>query len=500
MTAASPSLLRNTGWNLMGMTLPILAALVAIPPLIKGLGVERFGVLSIGWVVMGYFALFDLGLGRATTKFAAEHLSDGDHTRLKRVIWTSLHLHTLLGLAGGAIFALLTPWLAGAGFNIPSELRSDARGAFFWLAASIPFVVSAACFRGVLEALGRFGTINRVRIAGSLLNYVAPLGVLYFSGGLANMVAAIAIARVAVLIALARPCFAAISLRPMRAMTRDAVRPLMTFGGWVLVSSLVVPIIMVADRLFVAALLSVGAVTFYVTPYEVVTKLWILSASLMGALFPVLVSLAKANIDELRAIGERSERYLMAATAPLVGTILVLGRDFLFLWLGADFAYHSTAVAKWLAFGLAVHVVAQVPITSVQAAGRPDLIAKLQLAQLVPFVALAWVLLHRFGSAGVAMAWAARVLVEGAVSWYIASRLFGGKFATASWLGRWFVVWLFLAACWVIDSTFRLQTAAKLVAFAPLLTVFLIWQWLALLTPGERAYVRTRLMGRRAKA
>ena len=60
---------RNTGWNFVGTALPIAVAVIAIPPLIRELGVERFGVLTLAWVITGYFALFDFGLGRATTKF-----------------------------------------------------------------------------------------------------------------------------------------------------------------------------------------------------------------------------------------------------------------------------------------------------------------------------------------------------------------------------------------------------------------------------------------------
>ena len=33
-----------------------------------------FGVLSLVWMFIGYFSLFDLGLGRATTKLVAEKI------------------------------------------------------------------------------------------------------------------------------------------------------------------------------------------------------------------------------------------------------------------------------------------------------------------------------------------------------------------------------------------------------------------------------------------
>jgi len=58
-------LAKNTVFNFIGQTIPALVAIVTIPYIIHGLGVERFGILSLVWVVLGYFNLFDLGLGRA---------------------------------------------------------------------------------------------------------------------------------------------------------------------------------------------------------------------------------------------------------------------------------------------------------------------------------------------------------------------------------------------------------------------------------------------------
>jgi O-antigen/teichoic acid export membrane protein len=62
-------LARNAFYNFLGQAVPLLAAVVSVPYVIHGLGPERFGLLSLAWVVLGYFTIFDLGLGRATTKF-----------------------------------------------------------------------------------------------------------------------------------------------------------------------------------------------------------------------------------------------------------------------------------------------------------------------------------------------------------------------------------------------------------------------------------------------
>ena len=68
------SITHNVLWNLVGAGLPLLVAIFVIPILIKNIGTARFGVLTLAWAVVGYFSLFDLGLGRAITKLASESL------------------------------------------------------------------------------------------------------------------------------------------------------------------------------------------------------------------------------------------------------------------------------------------------------------------------------------------------------------------------------------------------------------------------------------------
>jgi O-antigen/teichoic acid export membrane protein len=65
-------------WSFGGLGLPLLVALLAIPPLLHTLGPERFGLLSLAWTLTAMSGLFDLGLGRATTRLVADQLGRGD--------------------------------------------------------------------------------------------------------------------------------------------------------------------------------------------------------------------------------------------------------------------------------------------------------------------------------------------------------------------------------------------------------------------------------------
>src|SRR5262249_35819532 len=145
--------------------------------------------------------------------------------------------------------------------------------------------------------------------------------------------------------------------------TAAVLRPLVGFGGWVTVSNLINPLIVFIDRFAIGALVSMSAVAYYATPYEAVTKLWIFSPSPPPPLFPVLSALSVMPGGEIRMLHGRAMRYLLVAVAPIVGLLLAFADDLLTLWIGADFARESAPATRWLAVGVLINVLAQIPYT-----------------------------------------------------------------------------------------------------------------------------------------
>src|SRR5438270_5493921 len=63
---------RGSLWTLGGQGVTILAAFVATPFVIRLLGAEQYGVLSLINVMIGYLAFADMGMGMASTRFGGE--------------------------------------------------------------------------------------------------------------------------------------------------------------------------------------------------------------------------------------------------------------------------------------------------------------------------------------------------------------------------------------------------------------------------------------------
>ncbi|MEO6877016.1 MAG: flippase, partial [Gemmatimonadaceae bacterium] len=97
MNTSGRSLARNSVLNLVGQIGPLIVAVFSVPILVRGLGVDRFGILTLAWAAIGYFSLFDLGLGRALTQGASAAIGAGRSEDLPILTITALSAMVLLG-------------------------------------------------------------------------------------------------------------------------------------------------------------------------------------------------------------------------------------------------------------------------------------------------------------------------------------------------------------------------------------------------------------------
>ncbi|MFH1974974.1 MAG: flippase [Pseudomonadota bacterium] len=413
-TFTSGSLLaRNTLYNLIGQGAPMLVALFAIPLLINGLGTERFGILTLAWMVIGYFSLFDLGLGRALTKLVAEKLGAGQEQEIPSLVWTTLFLMILLGLLGTLVVSLLSPWLVRDALKIPEALQSETLHAFYLLALSIPVVISTAGLRGILEAQQRFKLINVVRIPMGVFTFLGPLLVLPFSQSLFPVVAVLVAGRLLAWLVHLLLCFYVMpALRHGIVLQRAMVGPLIRFGSWMTVTNIVGPLMVYLDRFLISAMISVTAVAYYSTPYEVVSNLGLIPGALVGVLFPAFAASFMQDRSRTALLFGRGVKYTFLTLFPLTLIIVGFAHVFLEFWLGAEFAQNSTRVLQWLVVGRFINGLAQIPFALIQSAGRPDLTAKLHFIELPFYLFIVWWMIGAYGIEGAAVAWVARVAVD----------------------------------------------------------------------------------------
>jgi O-antigen/teichoic acid export membrane protein len=404
---------RNSFLNLVGFTIPLLAGLVSVPVITRELGAARFGLLSLAFAILEYSTLFDLGLGAATTREVSASLARRDE-KLSTLISGSIVSQMLLGSVGALILIGIAPVLVDHVFVIPPNLRGEAVAVFRILALMTPPTLLFLSLRGVLEAAQRFDLSNAVRVPSSVATFVIPAVAASFGYSLPYIVAMLLISRCAICVVMVLVVQRAIpELKWKLHVDWAALRPLFLFGGWMSVSNVVSPLLVYLDRFMLGSLIGLTAVGYYTAPFDGVMRLLILPASLMGAVFPS-VSAMNAIGDHVgihRIFNKAVARTLLIVVGPAL-VIGVAGPLLLRLWLGPTFAEHGAMAIRILAVGVFVNALAHVPAGIITAMGRPDVVAKFHMAELVFHVPAAWFLITRFGVPGAAAAWTLRVIVD----------------------------------------------------------------------------------------
>jgi O-antigen/teichoic acid export membrane protein len=425
---AARTLVRGSLWSLLGQTLPVLAALIIVPRLIAGLGVDRFGILSLAWMLIGYFTLFDLGVSGALTRLVSTRIASRDEAGIPALVWTALALTAGMGLVGAAVLAGLAPLLVEHVLRIPPALQGDALGLTRILAASLPIVTSTAALAGVLAAQQRFGTLNALRIPMGILTYVAPLAVLPVTRSLTGIGLALALVRLAGGVAHLAACLATTpGLRAGIALKRALLRPILGFGSWMTVSAVVSPLMVYLDRFVIGSALSMAMVAYYATPYDLASRFGILSMPVVTVVFPAFSSTFDTDRPRTGRLFDLSVRAVAALLFPVVLLCTVFAKELLTLWLGADFAAHSAPVLRLLAAGMMVNGIAQLALALVQSTGRPDLGARVHALELPLYLVALSALVRAQGILGAALAWLLRVVVDAVALFLIARHRLGAE-------------------------------------------------------------------------
>ena len=399
----------NFVYNLMGSLVPIATALATVPLYIHQVGIERYGIIAIAWLLLGYFGFLDFGLSRASAN-ALSRLAHAPAAERSPVIMTAFYLNLGLGALGGLVMFVGGQWLLASVFKVSISLQGEALAAFPWVAAMLPVGMLNGVAIGVLESRDRFLAANLLGSAGSVLGQLLPLGVAIFvSPTLPWVIPAMLLARFGMT---AVTCVVALrSEWPVRLLDfhRAWIRRLFGYGAWVSVSSLISPLLDGFDQMLIGAVLGPAATGYYAVSMNLSIRSQLVAVSLARALFP---QLSRADPEEARRLALHACIGLAYGFGAVCGPAILVSHAFLALWIGRDFADISAPVAAILLTGAWVNGVAFIPYSLIQGQGRPDTTAKVHLAEIAPFIVLLWGLMHWYGLPGAAWAWTARVSVD----------------------------------------------------------------------------------------
>lgn len=408
------SLRRNTAWNLAGNGLPFLLGVITIPYLIKHIGVESFGILTLIWGLIGYFSLFDFGLGRALTQQVAARLVSDDRANIPHLVNSGVLFTAATGLLGGLLLLILAQPLATVWLKVSPALQSETMQCFLISALGIPLTTIATGLRGVLEAYEDFKVVNFIRIGLGAASFGLPaLCVMFIGPSLVWVVISLVVTRLLVLLAYFMLVTQKLAQQwwKSRSSTGD-IKNLLSFGAWMTVTNIIGPLMVTADRFVISATLGAAAVAYYTVPFEALIRVLIIPTAVSVSLFPRLAAQFVTDIDRTRVLYYRSIKIVALILLPICLVIASGSHWGLSLWLGTSFADNSWMIVSIMSLGILFNGIAYIPFSVVQANGNAKRTAILHMSELTLYVPLLFLSLHLWGIVGAAIIWTIRAGVD----------------------------------------------------------------------------------------
>lgn len=396
------------------MIVTALTMLVTIPLFLRYFGAERYGILATIWVLFGYFSILDFGMGPAIVSFLSRpDRSDGHGA--SGVFWTAFSMNLAVGLVLGVIVIVGVRIAGAAGLFATGSIRDELFVALPLLLVMLPVSLIYPILIGALDARRLFGLANSNQVVGTILSQALPLvAIMVFKPTLTVAIAGTVAGRALSATAILFLCVRHLELTAPR-FERALARQLMSFGGWVALSSGASSILETADRLVVTSLLGGVAAAWYTISYNVVTRARVLPQAIARALYP---QVAADSAGGTRALVS-SARVMVLVLVPALTFGMVLLDPLCALWLGDRAAAGVVPIARIMLLGIYANCLAYIPFVALQARGDPDRLAKVHLWETPVFLVVMYVATVQFGVVGAAVSWSIRLLADTAILLWI---------------------------------------------------------------------------------
>jgi len=391
------------------LALPAVAAVFLVPVTVHALGASRFGLLALAWAFAEGAGMFDFGLARTTVRFVADATARGAE-RLREIVLVSVLSQAAAGLFAGMLLFLLAPWLVRTVFTISAVEIPEAIGMFRVLGFHVPVLLALSAMRASLEGAQRFDISTSLRVPGSLASVIVPAIAAPAGASLPTILWILLAVRLS--LAFISGFVLKRTLLPGRwglPSGFGTLREMLGYSGWVAVSAALGPALGSIDRFVTGSVVGVTGLGYYTGAAEAANRFLLIPSTAFSALLPALAHTeARGARDRALAATRAAARQLATLLLPLCLALFTFAPAILNVWLGPVFASQAGTALRILSVGVFLGGLAHLPLAVLYGAGRPDLPAKIHIAEVIFHVPLTFALVKTLGITGAALAWTLR--------------------------------------------------------------------------------------------
>lgn len=402
------SVKKNTIYNLGASILPLMAAIYSIPELITNLEDEKFSILLIIWSLIGYFSLFDFGVGRALT-YELSKIKNTSYDIIDSYIKSGIIIVFFTSIIGSLLVYILANFVVEKWYQLSNEILEDSINSLLITSVAVIPTTITSGLRGALEGLGKFFESNMNRTILGVSVFISPLVSVSLHGS--------SLTYIAIYLLIIRLLVMFISLRQLKSFIlksnnqnkiKKIIPQILNYGLWVSVSGITSPLMVYGDRFLLAAILGATTVTYYATPQEGLVRLLIIPGALAGALFHEFSSNTKIAFRDVISYEKKVGLLLLA----IIIIIAISSHYFYEIWININFAEKAYLPTVIMSLGILFYSMGLIHITVLSSLGKVKYIGYIHAIELIIYVPLYYFLSKNFGIVGASIVWTTRAFID----------------------------------------------------------------------------------------
>jgi len=401
----SASFSRNIFFNWMGYGISVVTAFFLSPFVVHQLGDARYGIWAFIGSTTGYMGLLDMGIRSAVTQYVARLNATKSKEELNELCSTATVFYVMV-----ALFSVLAGFLLGQ--FIPyfisdiGPFKASVQTAVVIVSIEVAVILTFNVFGGIVIGLQRFDISQGVSIFGTFLRVLGTVFVLLRGYGIVGL--ALASLASTLLGNTLQAIFAFRLLPDLRISTKlfsqENVRKLFGFGLVMFVTHISEKIIYRTDATVIGIFGSASQVTHYVIAGNLIDYSAGLLATISVVLFPMASDLsARKDIEGLRKALLMGTRLTISVGMPIYISFLVIGKDFIVLWMGEKYGQFSPIVLTILTVGSIARMSQFNSVSILAGVQKHRFLSACMSAEAVANLVLSIVLVKLYGIYGVAL-------------------------------------------------------------------------------------------------
>jgi len=338
--ATSKRLIHNTVFNVVALISNAVIAFFLTRFFLAKLGQDRYGVwVLIGGSILYYGPLLNMGLNSAVNRYIPVYQAKSDNQGIQRVINTTLLFYSALGILL-VVISIVLYYNIGSWFTIKPDLVPTAAVLILVVGFSCAVAMPLQLYSAVLSGLQRYDIINSVMLVILLLRTVLLVVLLSRGYGLLTMgitfglseitMRALQFAFVRKLLPHASLSLAYTDFRLLREMLSYGVNTFLYATGAIVIYQ--------ASNIVIGIFKGTAEISQFFIASAGILLLSHFLESFTAAIKPA-VSELDARDDQLRIkeISFLTQKYSLLLLIPGVWFLILMGRDFLQVWVGDEF-------------------------------------------------------------------------------------------------------------------------------------------------------------------